>query len=321
LPEEIQDILPRVFILWPIFLRNSQLRLACIIPYVTLFGPNNLDETNWGGNPLQTFILPNKKTRIKNFEEKINNVIYDVGPFSRAEGMKIKLGLQAMKRIHLYEIPSGGPIGFMYLLSAIAIVILIIACFNFMNLSTARASTRAKEVGLRKVVGGSRFDLIKQFYGEYFLLTFIALVHSIVIVEFLLNPFNRIMGTSLNLNLLDPGIWMGIISVFIITGIIAGSYPALLLSSLKPVKVLNRKGGISPGNRIRKILVSFQFSISIVLIISSIVVVGQFKYMINSDLGYNNTNIIGVRVSNDDIVTSYDALKNQDDTTHTFNGS
>ncbi|MFC2117167.1 ABC transporter permease [Bacteroidota bacterium] len=291
--------------------KNSHFRLDCIMPYVTIFGPGNLDETNWGGNPLQTFVLLNKKTNATDSEEKINNVLYDKGPFSEAEGMQVDFGLQAMKRIHLFEIPSGGPIEFIKMLSVIAIVILIIACFNFMNLSTARASARAKEVGIRKVAGGSRYDLIRQFYGEYFLLTFIALVHSIVIAEFLINPFNRILGTSLSLNLLDPGLWIGIIGVFLITGIIAGSYPALLLSSFKPVKVLYQKGVFSSGAFIRKILVIFQFSISIILIISSIVVVCQFKYMINSDLGYNNTNIIGVRVSNDDIEKSYTSLRNQ----------
>lgn len=290
---------------------NSHFRLDCIIPYVSIKGLNNLDETDWGGNPLQTFVLLNKKTNIKNFEEKINTIIYDKGPFDKTEGMKIELGLQAMKKIHLYEIPSGGPIEFMYMLSAIAIVILIIACFNFMNLSTARASARAKEVGIRKVSGGSRFDLTRQFYGEYFLLTFIALVHSIVIAEFLIGPFNRMLGTNLNLNLLDSNLWLGIIGVFLFTGIIAGSYPAILLSSFKPVKVLYQKAGVSSGSMVRKILVIFQFSISIVLIISSIVIIGQFKYMINSDLGYDNTNIIGVRVSNDDIVKSYGSIRNQ----------
>lgn len=291
--------------------KNSHFILDCIIPFVTIHGPNNLDETNWGGNPLQTFVLLNNDINQRQFKKNFNNVIYEKGPFYEAKGMEVSFGLQSMKKIHLYEIPSGGSIQFIYIISLIAIVIIIIACFNFMNLSTARASTRAKEVGIRKVAGGSRFDLIRQFYGEYFLLVFIALVHSIVIAEFLIHPFNTMLGLNLSLNLLDPGLWAGIIGVFLFTSIIAGSYPALLLSSFRPVKVLYQKAGFSSGSSIRKVLVLFQFSISIILIISSIVITSQFKYMINSDLGYNNKNIIGVRVNNDDIINSFESLRNQ----------
>ena len=170
---------------------------------------------------------------------------------------------------------------------------LVIACINFMNLATARSVKRAKEVGVRKVIGSPRLYLIGQFFGESLLLSFLALFISVVMLQLSLPAFNEYTGKNISAPLYSISTWLMMFGLSFVTGIIAGSYPALFLSSLKPVKVL--KGVVSSTKNaiwLRKSLAIFQFGLSILLLIATIVMSRQTSFLQNVNLGYNKENLI-----------------------------
>lgn len=206
--------------------------------------------------------------------------------------------LQKLTDLHFsdleFEIEPGGDMKNVYIFSVIAFFLIVIASINFMNLATAKSANRALEVGIRKVVGSSRKGLILQFLTESVVLTFIALVLAIVLAAFFIPSFNNIASKTLALNLLsDPLILSGIIIIGLIVSLLSGSYPAAYLSAFKPVKVL--KGSLRSGTKgstLRSILVVFQFSITIFLIISTIIVYRQMSFVQNKDLGFNKENLM-----------------------------
>lgn len=211
-----------------------------------------------------------------------------------------KFIVHPMSKWRLYSdfengVNAGGMIEYVRLFSIIAIVILLIACVNFMNLSTARSEKRAKEVGVRKTLGSERRHLIFQFISESVILACIALVVAIGLLYLVLPQFNSLVGKQMQLNLADPRFWLTAGIIVLITGFIAGSYPALYLSSFNPVKVL--KGVFLPGKAStlpRKLLVVGQFVVSIVLVTATLVVFRQISYVKARDLGYNPNNLITV---------------------------
>src|SRR5215217_3319818 len=177
--------------------------------------------------------------------------------------------------------------------TVVAIFILVIACINFMNLATARSVKRAKEVGLRKVVGAHRTSLVGQFMGESVLITFLSLLFALVIVLGLLPAFNTLTEKRLNIDFLDPVIWLWLIGLTLITGIIAGSYPALFMSSLNPVTILKGALKFKPNaTYFRQGLVVFQFGLSILLILAMIVIYRQISYIQNKNLGFARENLL-----------------------------
>lgn len=182
-----------------------------------------------------------------------------------------------------------GAIQYVYIFSIIALFVLLIACINFMNLSTARSANRAKEVGLRKVVGAQKHHLIRQFYGESIVYAFIALVFAVILVTILLPVFSKLAGKELTWDVAGIGpLFIGLFVLTILTGVIAGSYPALFLSTFQPVKVL--RGGLKSGaasSTFRRILVVVQFSLSILLIIGTTIVYKQLNYMKHKNLGWD----------------------------------
>ena len=193
--------------------------------------------------------------------------------------------------------PSDGRIAYLQLFGGVAIFILFIACINYMNLSTAKSTKRAKEVGVRKVVGSSRAFLIKQFLAESTLLSFLAILVSILLTGLLLPFFNGLTGKQIALPYFNYGYWLTVLLLVLVTGLIAGSYPALFLSSLKPVKVLRGTLKITGGSKwLRKGLTTFQFGLCILLLIATIVVSRQTDYLQNSHLGYNRENLIYIRI-------------------------
>jgi len=259
------------------------------------------DISNWGSNSVLTYLVLKNGTNIKKFNAKIKD-------FTKAK-MK-SLGVSEYwlkwegdifvqkysdKYLHNhYENGkiTGGRIEYVRLFSIVAIFILVIACINFMNLSTAKAAGRMKEVGIRKVVGAPRRMLVLQYMGESMLMSFLSLVIAIVIASLLLPAFKEITGKELSINFNLSFILSGL-CIAIVTGIIAGSYPAFYLSGFKPVMVLKGKLNTSSGESfIRKGLVVFQFTISIVLIIAVIIVYQQMKLVQTKNLGYNKDNII-----------------------------
>jgi len=195
---------------------------------------------------------------------------------------------------------TGGMIEYVRLFTGIAIIILLIACVNFMNLSTARSEKRAKEVGIRKTLGSDRRQLRWQFLFESTILTVIAFVFSIVLVLILLPAFNTMVGKQMAVNPGDPVFWTGVVSIILFTGLVAGSYPAFYLSSFSPIKVL--KGTFLAGRKAilpRRILVVGQFVISILLISATIIVYRQLQYVKNRDMGYDPNDLITIPQTGD----------------------
>jgi ABC-type antimicrobial peptide transport system permease subunit len=221
-----------------------------------------------------------------------------------------------LKRMRLYSDFKdgknvGGQITYVKMFTIIAIVILLIACVNFMNLSTARSERRAKEVGIRKTLGSNKRQLVMQFFSESIILALIAFVLSIGVVYLLIPSFNELVGKQLHLNIAQWSFWALGVSIIIFTGMVAGSYPALYLSSFNPVSVL--KGGTSSGKDgvlPRRILVVAQFAISILLISATVIIYQQINYIKNRDMGYNPNNLVMVN-SSSDVNKNYNVIKNE----------
>jgi putative ABC transport system permease protein len=215
-----------------------------------------------------------------------------------AEGLKAKMYLQALPDIHLksdvnVEFEANGDIRYVYLFTAIALFILILAIVNFMNLATARSADRAREVGIRKVLGSLRSYIVRQFLTESILLTAISTLIAIALAGALLPFFNDLAQKSITMPMQDPVFWGFILVFAVLIGILAGIYPAFFLSSFKPVSIL--QGKLSKGARsslLRSILVVFQFSISIILLIGTASVYNQLNFIQNKKLGFNKDQVI-----------------------------
>jgi len=205
--------------------------------------------------------------------------------------------LQALTDIHLRsdyrDLPGQGNIQYVNTFFVVALFILAVACINFMNLATARSARRAKEVGLRKVVGAGRMQLIGQFFGESLFISFIALLMAVCMVCLLLPVFNDLAGKQLSIQLLDGKLIALLLGIALFTGLVSGSYPALLLSGFKPVQVLKGNMKMMGGNLyFRNGLVIVQFVVSIVLLAGTAVVYRQLNYIKNRDIGYNKSNLL-----------------------------
>ncbi len=234
----------------------------------------------------------------------------------RMADYKVELGLQPFGDQYLNSTfengrPVGGRIEYVRLFSAIGIFILLIACINFMNLATARSVKRAKEVGIRKVVGSPRSYLIFQFMGEAILLTFVAAVFALAIIALALPAFNLLTEKMVTLPLDDIRFCISLLGLVLITGLVAGSYPALFLSSFQPVKIL--KGSLtftSGAVYVRKSLVVFQFVLSLVLLIATLVISQQTDYIQNKNLGYDRGNLIYIPIEGD-LITKYEVFRQE----------
>jgi putative ABC transport system permease protein len=250
------------------------------------------DDEWWGNNSVRSYVLLKPGTSIIAFNNKVRNITTSHSQESE------KVFAYPFSRQHLYGKSENGKlvdgqIETVRLFAVIAGFILLIACINFMNLSTARSEKRAKEVGIRKVAGALKSSLIAQFIGESILLSAIAFVFAIIVVKLSLSSFNQLVGKELFINFGNPLYWFFAIGFIIFTGILAGSYPAFYLSSFTPVKVL--KGTFKKMNALitpRKVLVVLQFTFAIILIISTIIVEHQIQYAQNRDSGYNRNNLV-----------------------------
>jgi putative ABC transport system permease protein len=290
---------------------NSHLEFDILAPYSTLkYAGRKMD--NWLAPNTITYIQFAEGVDIDAFNEKISGYVESkMTKFTYAT----KISFQPLSRIHLYSDFKGdnaklGNITHVYILSIIAIFILLIACINFMNLSTARSANRVKEIGIRKVVGAHRSHLIAQFYGESIFLSILGLAVSLVAVIILLPYFNNLSGKQLSLDLtVNWQTVLGIILITLFTGILAGSYPAFFLSSFKPARVLQGSSrGTAKSTMLRKVLVVMQFGLSVLLIISTAIVHTQLQYIKNKDLGWNKENLMVIPMKN------YQALGNKHET-------
>jgi len=290
---------------------NSHLQFDFLIPFI--FGRElNYTVDRWGNSQFRTYVQIQTGIPVQEVIQKISGHLFEKPTIEK----DAKLNLQPLTRIHLYsnyEFDSAhGDITYVTLFSIVAFFILLIACINFMNLATARSGNRAKEVGMRKVAGAHKTDIIKQFYGESILLAFIALLFAVIFVWLLLPAFNNLAAKELSMNITgNLSILLGLLCIAMLTGIISGSYPALFLSTFQPVMVLKglRLSG-SKGSVFRKILVVFQFSLTILLIICTTGVYNQINYMRNKKLGYNKEHMIyfGMR---GDMREKFDSVKNE----------
>ncbi|MCF8304152.1 MAG: ABC transporter permease [Bacteroidales bacterium] len=271
---------------------------------------------NWIWNPYWTYIKLHEnidpealKAQFPTFVDKY---------FARGENNSKTLYLQALTDIHLhsaldYEIETNGRMSYVIILAAIAIFMLIIASINFMNLATATSAGRAREIGVKKVFGAYRMQLIVQFIGESLIISFIALIIALVCVEIILPSFNNFAGKNISMSaLLDARYLLGLIAVWLTTGILSGLYPAFYLSRFRPVKVLKGtlKNGAKSSNA-RKILVTVQFTISIALVIGTLMAFRQLNYLRNADLGFKKDNIIFIPVDHTPVSGNYDAFEGE----------
>lgn len=295
--------------------QNSTAQFDYILNWQTFLDGNDWAK-DWTNNGPATYIVLRAGTNANTFEKKITRFL-DTYNKQQTPRSYIRLGIEHYSDTYLYshfdekgEI-SGGRIQYVQLFSIVAIFILLIACINFMNLTTARSIKRAKEIGVRKVVGAARFALIVQFIGEAILIVTIAIIISLTLVLLALPKFNQLTGKQIHVPLNNTFFWLSIAGLLGITGLISGSYPALYLSSFKPVRVL--KGSLKfSGNALwfRKGLVVFQFMLSIILIIGTIVINRQVKYVQTINLGYDRENLLYVPLEGE-LIPNYQLFKNQ----------
>ncbi|GAB3494899.1 ABC transporter permease [Spirosoma knui] len=286
--------------------QNSSIKFDVLMP-ITVSKEDMGNNSNWFSVFLNTFVVLNPNANIKAVEAKMNRIYLadakeSIKEMAEKYGFKNKVeyALQPYIDMHLSkELPadnglvdSSNPM-FSYILSGIALFILLIACINFINLTVARSLKRAKEIGVRKVVGGGRWQLIIQFMGESFVLCFAAFILAILLVQLALPTFNQLSDKALALSyLFDLKLILGYITLFVITGLLAGFYPAIVLSNYDPVQTLYSRFNLSGKNYLQKGLVVLQFALASSLIVATLTIYSQFNYLTNKDLGYDDSNMV-----------------------------
>ncbi len=295
--------------------QNSSAQFDYILNWQSFLEGNSWAK-DWTNNGPPCYIMLREGTDTKAFDKKITRFLDNYNK-EQTPHSYIRLGIERYGDVYLHSNfdkqgnISGGRIQYVQLFSIVAIFILLIACINFMNLTTARSVKRAKEIGVRKVVGAVRFALIRQFIGEALLIVLIAVIISLLLVTLVLPQFNRLTGKQMTIPVNDARFWLSIAGLLLVTGFISGSYPALYLSSFKPVRVL--KGSMkfsSSALWFRKGLVVFQFMLSIILIIGTIVVSKQVNYIQTTNLGYDRENLLYIPLEGD-LTPKYGLFKNQ----------
>lgn len=296
---------------------NMSAKFDFLINWRAFLEDNNWAK-DWGNNGPTTFIMLKAGTDPIVFEKHIklflDNYNKDQGP---GKGFRIELGIQRFDDIYLHSNfgpdgkLDGGRIEYVKMFSVVAVFILLIACINFMNLTTARSVKRSKEIGVRKVVGAVRGLLIRQFIGEAILLSFMAVIVALILIALLLPAFNSLTEKHISFPGLNIYFWLSIIALTLVTGTISGSYPALFLSSFNPIVVLKGLPKFSASATwFRKGLVVFQFVLSIVLIIGTIVVSKQINFLQTKNLGYDRENLLYIPLEGD-LTNQFDVLKQQ----------
>lgn len=291
---------------------NSEFHTTSFIAPLNLYGA---DKNDWGNYNMSIYAQLNPNADIDKVSAKIKNVLSD--NIKDKEGTH-SLFLQPMSKWHLHSafenhVPvTSEQMKFIWFYGIIGVFVLLLACINFMNLSTARSEKRAKEVGIRKAVGSLRSQLVQQFYGESILIAVLAFILSLALVQTILPWFNGVADKKLNLLWTNAWFWAACIAFTFVTGLLAGSYPALYLSSFNPVKVL--KGTFHMGKRIidpRKVLVVVQFTVSVALIIGTAIVYRQLQYAKDRPVGYSQKGLITMRIKTPDFNKKYDVLKTE----------
>lgn len=301
--------------------QNASLQFDYLLPWdlqVKLYDWVKTSATDWKDNSYQVYAQLKEGLKPENTEAKIKDVVLNHVSEDKLMQKAIKpaVFLHPMSKWRLYgEFENGkntgGFIKYVRLFGIFGLFILVIACINFMNLSTARSEKRAKEVGVRKAIGSRRKQLIGQFLGESLLITFLALTLALILVVVFLPSFNALTETELSIQFGSPAFWGVMLGFTLFTGLLAGSYPALYLSSFSPLKIL--KGGFRVGKSAalpRKVLIVVQFSFSIVLMIGTMIIYQQIQFVKNRPIGFNNQGLISVGISQD-LTQNFEPLRNE----------
>lgn len=274
------------------------------------------DERQWGNNSFQLFAQIEDHADMESVSAKIKNIKFELSDESE-KALKPEIFLHPMKDWHLRSnwrngVQTGGLIEYVWLFGIVGVFVLLLACINFMNLSTARSEQRAKEVGIRKSIGSVRKQLICQFLSESFVVVVFAFIFAVIVVSTTIPLFNELAGKRMIFPLASIYFWIICAGFIMVTGFLAGSYPALYLSSFLPVKVL--KGTFRAGRSAstpRKVLVVLQFTVSVTLIVSTIVVYRQVQFTKARPVGYNSEGVIMIQIKSPDYYGKYDLLRHE----------
>jgi len=288
---------------------------------IRAFGVTEARMKNWVWQQFYTYIQVPANYNISTLENKLPDFIKkNADPVTRKSGFWFNTKLQPLKSIHLhssdlkFDFSERGDITYVTIFSIIAIFILLLACINFMNLTTSRSSIRSREIGIRKIIGARRSKIIMQFFGESIIMTSIAMLLAVGIAELVLPYFNAIAGKTFSLtSQLSNGLFFYLIGFSLLVGIISGSYPALYLSAFNPLKIIKgeSKSGKSSFTLLRKILVVVQFSVSIFLLVGTIIVSNQLNFALNKSLGFDKEQVVVLPIHNGNVRNNYESVKAQ----------
>lgn len=298
--------------------KNSHIRFNILASFSTL--PKDFGGDNWGNFSMYTYVLLKPNTNPRAFEAKLKPMYEKhMARIFAQFNIKIRYGVQPVTAIHLHsdmgnEPEELGSVSYIYIFSSVALFMLLIACINYMNLTTARSARRAKEIGVRKVTGSTQSQLVAQFLVESTLTALFALVLSIGMIALLLSTFNMLSGKQISFGaILQPGTFLILIAIILFVGLVGGSYPAFYLSGFNPISIL--KGKLSKGSSnatLRRVLVIVQFSISMIMIICTWVVYNQLHYLRTVDLGFNKQQVLSLAAnSSNDIRPKIEAFQNE----------
>lgn len=269
----------------------------------------------WSSNFSQTFVQVADNVAMESASAKIRNIKLD-NVTAEEKRYKWQVFLHPMSKWNLYSefkngVNTGGNIRYVWLFAAIGIFVLILACINFMNLSTARSEKRAKEVGIRKAIGSLRWQITRQFFFESYMVVIFAFIIALVLVSLMLPLFNDVAGKNIAMPWTNPVFWCACLIFVIVTGLLSGSYPALYLSSFQPLKVL--KGTFKAGKNAaipRRVLVVLQFTVSVMLIIGTVIVHQQIQHAKNRPIGYNQNGLVNIWMERE-VKEHYEAVRNE----------
>jgi putative ABC transport system permease protein len=297
---------------------NTHLDFDFLVSFSTLDNPDVLRprlKESWIWNPSWTYLVLNEQVAPEDMEAKFPDFV--VSHFDESRHNRVKLYLQPLQRIHLeskldYEMGPNSDKAYVYVFSTIAIFVLLISCFNFINLTTARSTRRAREIGMRKILGGYRTQLIGQFLTESVITSLVSLLLALPVIWLLLQVVNNFSGKSLALDWAEqPLLLPGLLSLAVIIGLISGIYPAFFLSSYRPAQAV--KGGryieASKGVAFRKILVVGQFSLSVILIVGTTIALKQLNFLQGKSLGFDGEKVVLLPVLRSPLMDSYDDFK------------
>ena len=289
---------------------NSHFTFTYLLSMGTLTHPDREDWFRW--NQFYTYLLLRPGVSREDVRQKVTSVIQS---HLGEQGPRYKPFFQPVTSIHLHsnlfrEMEANSDISYIYLMSAIALFLLLIGCMNFMNISTARASLRAREVGIRKTTGADRRAVSSQFFGESLLLSFLCLPIAVALVEIGLPLFNDLTSRSISIDWFgDPVLLSALVLLTFVVGILAGIYPSLILSSFNPISVLKGEKGGSQGAKFRKILVVLQFGLSAFFLIATAIVFDQLKYMQDKRLGFNDHQVIVIPITDQSLKERTESIK------------